>query len=399
MPQYKYMGKRIDIFKVDSFEVNSNGFLIVDAYVTRAGVFDYVQNGQKVRELRPDDQVFDEDSMKSLCNVPVTDLGAHPTVMLNVDNARYYSVGHAGDTAQREGRKLKSKLVITDANCIKTIQEKKDRGEDIYLSCGYTTDVVDGYGEDEEDGYFDAIQTNIRYNHISIVPKGRAGDSVKIKYDEGGQETMALVKFTKNAIKMSRFSMDAVEANIDDSSLAVVERMSSKLDEALTALQGAEKDHADAVKAKDALQAKVDQLTEELTKVKKDYAELSDPNSAKFAELAKGREDVAEMAKKLGVELKKADGASKSIMELKIDIIKKHSPKADVAGKSDEYINSRVDSIKEILNDVAAGNTDNADALARLNTSGHTDAADAGKDARTDFIKRSQAAWKDEPAK
>jgi hypothetical protein len=52
------------------------------------------------------------------------------------------------------------------------------------LSCGYTCDL-----EKAEDGAkwcgidYDFIQRNIRYNHVAIVDRARAGDDARIRMD------------------------------------------------------------------------------------------------------------------------------------------------------------------------------------------------------------------------
>ncbi|MEI6805588.1 MAG: DUF2213 domain-containing protein, partial [Myxococcaceae bacterium] len=59
-----------------ALETTSQGFVRVDARLTRTGIFTYHQDGKVTRELRLPEEVFRSDSLKSIAGAPVTDL--HP---------------------------------------------------------------------------------------------------------------------------------------------------------------------------------------------------------------------------------------------------------------------------------------------------------------------------------
>ncbi len=172
--------KNVDVFEVDSkgFELTDEGYLIIDSYATRTGVFKYkLADGTTLRQYRPSDEVFSEDSYMSLANKPVTN--DHPPEFVNSSNAKKYKIGHVRDAIEVVDNKyLKASLVIDDAETIEEIKQKNK----VQVSCGYTCvhDEQDGVDGNER---YDVIQRNIRYNHISLVDKGRAGESVRLLTD------------------------------------------------------------------------------------------------------------------------------------------------------------------------------------------------------------------------
>ena len=55
-------------------ELSKEGWIIDRPVVTRAGIFTYKDNtGKTVREYRPDEEVFKEDSLNSIRGMPITD--------------------------------------------------------------------------------------------------------------------------------------------------------------------------------------------------------------------------------------------------------------------------------------------------------------------------------------
>lgn len=151
--------------------------MIVDGVLTRSGVFTYKNDdGTERREFRPESEVFHEDSLASFAFVPVTD--NHPAAMLTIENAKAASVGSVGERIRRDGDHVVASMVLSD----KTAIAKLDAGK-TSLSCGYQCDLdaVPGITEDGE--RYDAIQRNIRGNHVALVDVGRAGPEARIRMD------------------------------------------------------------------------------------------------------------------------------------------------------------------------------------------------------------------------
>ncbi len=162
-----------------SLKRDNNGFLRGDAYLTRTGVFPYINPDGSVRyELRHPDDVFAPDSIETMKMVPITK--EHPYEPLDSDNASYNQVGHLGDSIRKadDGIRLIGPVLITDEDMIQEV-ENKERTE---ISMGYMRLIV------EESGTYNGIpythrQKNMVYNHAAITKKGRAGSSVKLVTD------------------------------------------------------------------------------------------------------------------------------------------------------------------------------------------------------------------------
>lgn len=175
------MPYRHDLVEIQSPTMDQNGYLVADAFPTRAGVFKYVKaDGSISLELRHPDDVFAPASLNSLKHRPIVD--EHPDGgPMNSVNTRGLGVGHVGEQVSRSGNHVKANVVITDVKMIAKMQGKGGQAKR-ELSCGYTADVVDETGIWEGQPY-NARQTNIVYNHLASVWKGRAGSSAQIHLD------------------------------------------------------------------------------------------------------------------------------------------------------------------------------------------------------------------------
>jgi hypothetical protein len=146
------------------------GWLDCDGIATRVGVFDYGSH----RELRPVDEVMAAASVASLRGVPLT--VEHPSAGVTSENAKAVTSGWVLD-AWPDGSVLRCRVRIVDAQAIAAVTEGLRE-----LSCGYSADVEPVSGTYDGEPY-DAIQRNIRYNHLSIVEEGRAGPIARLLLD------------------------------------------------------------------------------------------------------------------------------------------------------------------------------------------------------------------------
>lgn len=359
---------KLDARKSDKFEITSQGFLVVDANLTRAGVFDYYdKDGKLVRELRSPEEVFKQESLDSLKFAPLTKF--HPTEMVDSNNAKRVQIGSIGENIVRKGDFVSGAVVINDKKEVDEILAKWDRGEEVELSMGYDAEVVDVAGEHHKDGSYDKMQTNILYNHGSIVTKGRAGSQVKLIMDAEDEaiklikekqsklkkktEGNKMFKFKKDAIKTGSFKMDSIMEDVDDSAKGVVDTLAGKVDEAAGVIVTMKKDH-------DGLQAKHDESVEKGKTLQAKVDELSDPTSAVVQGMIKERTDLEAVAGQVDVKVAHEDGKQKDSKTLKVDIITSVYPEFKADDRSDDYITSRCDAIVEGLaakKDSAAADT------------------------------------------
>ena len=165
------------------FKRTPQGFLRVNARLTKAGIFSYDQS----REYRSEEEVFRADSLESLRGAPVTDL--HPSeksedAFVSSANAKAHIVGIT-ESVEREGTYLKGSLLIFDEEAIEAIESGKRKE----ISLGYKCRVEQTPGAFNGDVY-DAVQRDIVINHVALGPKGwgRAGPDCAIHIDSKTKE-------------------------------------------------------------------------------------------------------------------------------------------------------------------------------------------------------------------
>ena len=158
---------RVDLSSgtVGSKRQTPQGGLTVDANLTRTGVFDYrMPDGSRRRELRPAEEVFSPDSLASYKVAPVT--VDHPG-RVHPGNWKTHAVGTLGETVRQNGNFVAGDVHLQHGDAI----DRAERGELKEVSCGYTCDIDPTPGQYQGKPY-DAVQRNIRINHVAIGPKG-----------------------------------------------------------------------------------------------------------------------------------------------------------------------------------------------------------------------------------
>jgi hypothetical protein len=134
--------ERLDFGRLGKAERTPSGGVKVPANLTRIGVFSYsLPDGSVRRELRHPDEVFAADSLATLAGAPVTDL--HPSKPVRPSNWRKLSIGHVGESVERDDKFVSAPLMIQDAEAIAAV-ERADRKE---ISCGYVCDLDATPGE------------------------------------------------------------------------------------------------------------------------------------------------------------------------------------------------------------------------------------------------------------
>lgn len=301
----------------------SNGFLRAEGYLTRAGIFVYRDaQGNTVREFRPPEEVFHPDSLASFALVPVTN--DHPSDLLTADNAKQYAVGSVSDAVTPDGDKVRAALMITDAAAIAALDAGKSE-----LSCGYTADVefTPGLWNGQQ---YDAVQRNIRGNHVALVDAGRAGPACSIRMDAAGAAQEIPMGDVMIELGGSQYSVPAemvaefvkqVEAKglkpmMGDAKPAAAAQAAS-------AEMAAVK--ADAQRKIDALQARVDALESVAT-----------AKTLRETIAREVREDIAvtEMAKRFDVAVAESD----SVEAKQRKVIAKIDPSIKLDGQSAVYV-------------------------------------------------------------
>lgn len=197
---------RIDSIPAADASIDEQGFLHDTPVVTSTGIFEYsLPDGKVRRELRLPEHVFDKKSLASYSGKPV--IITHEAGSIDKNNVMNEIVGTILTEGYQDGSDVRCKIVIHDIDKVKKIPFRE-------LSLGYNLDLVEEPGEWNGEPY-DAIQTNIRINHLAIVEKARAGDQAHLNLDgkskevddrkknEGGKDEMLNTEMHSDSIDMT----------------------------------------------------------------------------------------------------------------------------------------------------------------------------------------------------
>lgn len=192
-----------DTLTIDAPRRTQDGYLAVRAKAARSGVYQYSGSeidptGARfaadavVNVYRPEAEVFDQASVASFLMKPVTN--DHPRDAVTADNWKQHAKGVVGK-ALRDGEHLAFDLVLMDASAIKDVEGGKRE-----LSNGYACELSFEDGTAPDGTVYQAVQRQIRGNHVAIVDKGRAGSSCRIGDASQWPTTAAVSDYVAKAI-------------------------------------------------------------------------------------------------------------------------------------------------------------------------------------------------------
>lgn len=151
--------------------IDQDGYLICENCILgRSGYQDYVgtELGLRTNDIisvsRREEDIFNADSLSTLEGRPFTYL--HPSEDVNIDNYNELAKGNVFNV-HREENNIVGNIRVTDKNVKQKILNKEIHD----LSLGYSYTLV--YDEEKQE-YF---MTDLIYNHVALVPKGRAGNA------------------------------------------------------------------------------------------------------------------------------------------------------------------------------------------------------------------------------
>jgi hypothetical protein len=335
--------QRFDNGVVSSAEITDEGYLRAQAIVTKTGVFKYANpDGTVRRELRHPNDVFQNDSLCSLKMKPVTN--GHPDEKLVAsENAKQLSIGYTGESISTDGKYIVSSLLVTDKEGVEAIKTGTKRE----LSLGYTVDLVreDGTYDGEE---YDHRQTNIRYNHLAIVERGRAGAEAKISFDSVNADELV----SSESYIINNDNQPNEDSNMAEDKFAVVTLDGLEYKASPEVAKAYEKANAKLTEAN----AKLDSVSSELETLKAERDSLSEKldaaakedHSAKIKEAVKARASLIDNAKKLcndisdEIDLYESEG-----VEIMKKVVGKKCPQANLDSASEVYVQARFDTLLE----------------------------------------------------
>lgn len=308
------------------------GYLIDTPIVGRTGVQMYKNaDGTIRRELRPPEEVFKADSLATYSGKPITD--EHPGEPVTAKNAKQLSVGVMQEAGKQDGDNVVAPITIFDQEMI----DKVMNGGKRELSLGYKVDLEETPGVWNGQEY-DAIQRNIRVNHLAIVPRGRAGNA-RLNLDRHD----AVLFNPEEEIGMPTDNLGRIRL---DSGLEY-----QAAPEVVVEVEKLRKDKAELTTHVDVLKKQIDTVAAERDTLKSQVQSAdkvrSDALEAARAEV-KARAELDKVA-----EAFKVDGAGKTDREVKELVIKSVRTDADLTGKSEDYVNAAFDLTVSMKNDAA----------------------------------------------
>lgn len=220
-----------DKITLDGSRRTGDGYLAANARVARTGIQTYLgrEVGKpdlaQVKVYRPESEVFSTDALRSFAHRPVTN--DHPPEAVSARNWKTHSVGMTGDEIARDGTFVRVPMVVMDQAAIDDVEGGKRE-----LSMGYACDLDWTAGMTPEGEAYDAVQTNIRGNHLAIVAAGRAGHSCRIG------DSWAAISDTQEP-PMKTFTVDGISVEMSDTAIQVVQRVLGQFADTRTALADA----------------------------------------------------------------------------------------------------------------------------------------------------------------
>lgn len=201
-----------DIIEASQRTKTPLGFLLVPATFSRVGIHDY-RAGQigltdrapdsVVKVYRPPEEVFDAASMATFGRVPVTNDHPGGSGQVTLDNIDSLSVGTSDAEVTRDGDLMQGTLLITGKRAIADIEAGKTQ-----LSNGYHAMFDLSPGTTPEGEAYDAVQRNIKGNHIAIVNSGRGGSRVAIA--DTGDDSMVKITLDGKEYEVDQAVADAM---------------------------------------------------------------------------------------------------------------------------------------------------------------------------------------------
>lgn len=322
----------IDTVEIRDTRVNAGGYLVTDARVARTGVQSYLGSevGKPemplVRVYRPGTEVFSDETLESVAHKPVTN--NHPPELVTADNWKQYAVGHTADEIIGEGKFIRVPMMVSDGAAVQDIKNGKRE-----LSAGYTCelDFVSGVTQDGEK--YDAIQKNIRFNHVAIVERGRAGSEVRIG-DAAAWGISPIMDSKPEEVKpmAKTVTVKGIPVEVTDQAAAAVDTILRDLAIAETKIATMTSDHQKELAAKDALLATKDAEIDGLKKNVLSDADLQAKITARSGLIADAQLLAAD------VDYTKLDEVG-----IRTAALTKLLGDGSMAGKSADYVNVRFD--------------------------------------------------------
>lgn len=358
------MLKLTDSVTLGQTKRTADGYLTTVAKSVRTGVQLYAGSEvgrpemRVVRVMRPADEVFSKDSLQSFSHAPVT--LDHPSEPVTADNWSQLAVGEVSTAATKDGEWIALPLILKDAAAIAAVESGKRE-----LSAGYTCEL-----EFVDHADYDAIQTNIRINHLAVVDKARAGSDARIG-DSWGVGPIHATDTEIKSMTLKTVLVDGLQVETTEAGAQAIAKLTADAARVADA-------HATALADRDAKLATADAALAK-AEAERDAALAKVLSDADLDKAAAARGDLIAKAKALSPNVV-TDG--KPALEIKKAVLADR--KINLDGKSEAYVEARFDTLVEDH----AGQDATRDALGNIKPTVTTDAAALADAAHAAMIAR-----------
>lgn len=285
----------------------ADGCLVADVRAARVGIQTYLSSeagapadftGDWVRVYRPEEEVFNRDSMASFAAAPFTI--DHPSQPVTADNWRSLGVGEVNGDVVRDGGFVRVPVIVRDAAAVEKVRTTHKQ-----LSMGYSCTLDWTPGTTTDGQAYDAVQRDIRINHIAAVPAARGGPELKIS-----DERPTLTPPSEQPTMKIRIGDAEVDATNGEAVRIANDAREAQFKDAQTRATSAEAKVAELTTTLAAKDAEIVTLNQKVTD--------SVITPAKLRDAAKAYALVADKAKALGVAFSE-DADSDAIMKAVVD--------------------------------------------------------------------------------
>ena len=188
----------------------SDGSLLAEVRAARSGLYTYrgAEIGRPdldaVRVYRPETETFSKPTLDSLSSLTVTH-DHPPEGVVTPRNWKRVAVGWTGEDVIRDGGFVRVPLILKDEDTIDAVRAGKRE-----LSFGYLCDFDFTPGKTKGGEAYDAVQKDLRGNHLAIVERGRAGR--ECAFDKDGEAPMATRMITVDGPGGSKLPVEVTDA-------------------------------------------------------------------------------------------------------------------------------------------------------------------------------------------
>lgn len=236
------------------------GYLQAEVVFARDGILEYQTPRGVRKELRLPEE--NKKALDDFCLKPLTI--EHPPLLINAQNAKNYTVGLTDSTAYYDQNTgfVRGVITVFDSEAVELIKS----GAKQEVSVGYECEVEHKPGEYQGQRY-DAIQKNLRINHVCVTEKGRAGPDVRVLHLDSSDHDVAIsINHRDSHENMVSVTRNGVEyTDIPDSFATLAAQEFSRLDalvQEYEALKESSYSHYDSVSSleseRDRLQGRCD---------------------------------------------------------------------------------------------------------------------------------------------